>query len=107
MSNTDTTLTIKINKKTRDDAKKVASRLGLPLTTILNSMLLQFVRDQTITISAHPRPLQFKIDEWDRISDEADKGHGITGAFDNLDDLFAHWDQIRAKKTKRVLAKVK
>jgi addiction module RelB/DinJ family antitoxin len=48
----DTTLTIKTNKGVRDAAKKTAKELGLPLTTVLNALLKQFVRDREITLSA-------------------------------------------------------
>lgn len=44
--NMNTTLTIKTPKKLRDDAKKVAKELGVPLTTAVNAMLRQFVRDR-------------------------------------------------------------
>lgn len=90
MNTTNTTLTIKTSKKIRDDAKKVASRMGLPLTTIINSMLMQFIRDQTVTISAYPRPLQSKIDEWDRISDEMDKHPERSLKFNDVEGLITH-----------------
>lgn len=48
-----TTLTIKTPKKLRDDAKKTAQKIGVPLTTVMNSMLRQFVRDEEITFSVH------------------------------------------------------
>jgi addiction module RelB/DinJ family antitoxin len=48
-----TTLTIKVQKKLRDDAKKTAEKLGLPLTTVIHAMLKQFVLDQEITLSAN------------------------------------------------------
>lgn len=48
-----TTLTIKTPKRLRDDAKLTAERIGVPLTTVVNSMLRQFVLDQEITFSAN------------------------------------------------------
>lgn len=48
-----TTLTIKTPKKLRDEAKRTAERMGVPLTTVVNSMLRQFVLDQEITFSAN------------------------------------------------------
>ena len=93
-----TTLTIKTQKKLRDDAKKTAAHLGVPLTTIINAMLSQFVRERSVTLSVQEVPLQKKIDEWDRISDEADAGRGITGVYNTIDELFAHWDKVRAPK---------
>lgn len=48
----DTTLTIKLPKKLRDDAKKTAKKLGIPLTTATTALLRQFVLDQEIVLSA-------------------------------------------------------
>jgi len=48
-----TTLTIKIEKKLRDDAKKTAKELGVPLTTAMNAMVRQFVRDKEICLRSH------------------------------------------------------
>ncbi|MBI5469702.1 type II toxin-antitoxin system RelB/DinJ family antitoxin [Candidatus Kaiserbacteria bacterium] len=45
-----TTLTIKTDKKLRDDARRVAHGLGLPLTTAVNAMLKQFVRDRRLVL---------------------------------------------------------
>ncbi len=45
-----TTLTIKTPKKLRDDAKRTAHKLGVPLTTAVNAMLAQFVRDQRLVL---------------------------------------------------------
>ena len=46
-----TTLTIKTNKELRDKAKKVANELGVPLGTVINAMLKQFVREKEILLS--------------------------------------------------------
>ena len=48
----DTTLTIKMPKKLRDDAKKTAKRMGIPLTTAVNAMVQKFVRDGVIVLEA-------------------------------------------------------
>jgi len=47
-----TTLTIKTDKNLRNAAKKTASDLGVPLGTVINAMMRQFVRDREITLSA-------------------------------------------------------
>ncbi len=50
MNEANTTLTIKTPKKLRDEAKKVADALGVPLTTAINAMLRQFVRDRRLVL---------------------------------------------------------
>jgi antitoxin component of RelBE/YafQ-DinJ toxin-antitoxin module len=57
-----TTLTVKLDKKLRDDAKKVARKLGIPLTTVVNAQLAEFVRTGHFEVSLTPRPS--KVAEW-------------------------------------------
>lgn len=52
MSTKDTTLTVKLPKKLRDDAKKTAGELGIPLTTAVTALLRQFAREKELTLSA-------------------------------------------------------
>ena len=47
-----TTLTIKTPKKLRDDAKRTAHEMGVPLTAVMNSMLKQFVHDRRLVLEA-------------------------------------------------------
>ena len=47
-----TTLTIKMPKKLRDDMKKTAADMGVPLTTVVNAMGRQFVRDRILVLEA-------------------------------------------------------
>lgn len=47
-----TTLTIKTPKKLRDEAKKTAGEMGIPLTIVMNTMLRQFVQDRRLVIEA-------------------------------------------------------
>ena len=47
-----TTLTVKTPKKLRDDAKRTTETMGIPLTTVVNAMLMQFVRDRRLVLEA-------------------------------------------------------
>ncbi len=51
--NTQTILNVKTDKKLKEEAKKVSAELGLPLSTVINAFLKQFVRDKEITFSAN------------------------------------------------------
>ena len=46
-----TVISVKIDKDVRDEAKKVAAQIGLPLSTIINSQLRHFVAEQRIEFS--------------------------------------------------------
>ncbi len=51
--NTQTILNIKTDKKLKAEAQKVSAELGVPLSTVLNAFLKQFVRDKEITLSVN------------------------------------------------------
>lgn len=68
---TKTTITIKTNKKLRDAAKRTAMKLGIPLTTVMNAQLAQFVSEGRFEVSLTPRPE--KVREWERMSEEMDR----------------------------------
>lgn len=89
-----TTITIKTEKKLRDKAKRTAKELGIPLTTAMNAMLRQFVRDRSITVSLEPKIRPEKLAEWEKISEEMDRSEGITGRFSNIKDLTAHMNRM-------------
>ena len=49
-----TTLTIKIDKKLKKDAQRMAKQMGISLTTVVVALLKQFVRTGGITLSVNP-----------------------------------------------------
>ncbi len=48
-------INIKTNEHTKREAKKVASELGLSLSSVINTYLLQFIRTKEIHLSAAPK----------------------------------------------------
>ena len=83
--NTKTTITIKTDKKLRDAAKRTAMKLGIPLTTVMNAQLAQFVSEGRFEVSLTPRPE--KVREWERMSEEMDRHPEKFKAFSNVEDL--------------------
>ncbi len=69
--NTKTTITIKTDKKLRDAAKRTAMKLGIPLTTVMNAQLAQFVSEGRFEMSLAPRPE--KVQMWARTSEEFER----------------------------------
>lgn len=51
-----TLLTIKTDKSIKLLAQSVAEEIGVPLSTVINSFLKQFVRDKEVTFSASYNP---------------------------------------------------
>lgn len=81
-----TTLTIKTPKKLRDAAKKTAGEIGVPLTTVVNAMLRQFVLDRRLVLEAEcPFPSHTPNAETRRAIEEALEGKGLK-SFSSLDE---------------------
>jgi addiction module RelB/DinJ family antitoxin len=87
-TNTATILNIKTDKKLKADAKAVADGMGLTLTTVVNSMLKQFVREKEITFSVNEyRPSKFLQDAIRESQREFDAGE--VQIFENVEDMLA------------------
>lgn len=85
----DTTLTIKIDKKLRDDAKKTAKRMGIPLTTAVNAMVQKFVRDGIIILEAEcPFPSHTPNAGTRKAIEEVHKGKNLERF-----DFFEEWQK--------------
>ncbi len=57
-----TMLSIKIDSKQKQEAKKTAEALGIPLGTIISALLRQFVRDKEINLSIPLKPSKYLRD---------------------------------------------
>jgi len=89
--NTFTIINIKTDKKLKADAQKVASELGVPLSTVLNAFLKQFVRDKEVVLSANEyRPTPYLEQVLEDSKKEYDAG--MVKKFKNVDDFFTALD---------------
>lgn len=69
-----TMLNIKIDKEVKDEAKKIADTMGIPLGTIANILLRQFIRDKEINVSLSYRPSRRLLDSIQEARTEFKKG---------------------------------
>ena len=86
----DTTITIKTNSALRNEAKKLAEKLGITLTAIINATLRQFVQERKFTVSEYEMPTKRKMALLEKISKEMDEGKNISGTFSDFESLFNH-----------------
>ena len=82
-----TIINIKADKDIKEKASRTARQMGLPLSTILNAFLRQFVLEKSITFS-----IPFKPTKWlERVLEEADKDFredkNIKGPFYSADEM--------------------
>ncbi len=88
--NTHTILNVKTDKKLKDEAKKVSEELGVPLSTVINAFLKQFVRDKEITLSANQyRPTPYLESILEQAQKEYAAGNFV-GPFKTGEDFIAH-----------------
>jgi len=88
--NTHTILNVKTDKKLKAEAKKVSEELGVPLSTVINAFLKQFVRDREITLSAN----SYRVTPYlERILEQAQEEYEageFVGPFKTGTDFIAH-----------------
>jgi addiction module RelB/DinJ family antitoxin len=88
--NTHTILNVKTDKKLKAEAKRVSEELGVPLSTVINAFLKQFVRDKEITLSANQyRPTPYLESILLEAQKEYEAGNFV-GPFKNGEDFIAH-----------------
>ncbi len=92
-----TTLHTKIDKDVKEKAQLLANELGIPISTIINSQLREFVRSGTFQVAREP---QLKESVWKEIlkaSKDAKDGKNISPEFTNVEDAMK-WLNSKDKK---------
>jgi len=84
-----TQVNLKIDNTVKEQAQKMASELGLSLSSVVNAILKQFARNGELELSTSPRATPFLED----LVAEARKDYAegrTSGPFDNIEDLMKH-----------------
>jgi addiction module RelB/DinJ family antitoxin len=88
-----TVLTIKTDKSVRDEARKVAEEFGIPLGTIINAFLRQFVRSKELSLDLSYRPSKYLRDVIKQSEIEFEKGD-YSGPFNGVEELMTHLNSL-------------
>lgn len=81
-----TILNIKTDKEIKTGAQKTAAELGVPLSTVVNSFLKQFVRDKTVTFSTYAKPSPYLQKIIAEAREDLQSGKAV-GPFDSVHAL--------------------
>ncbi|MBI4050115.1 MAG: hypothetical protein HY398_01555 [Candidatus Doudnabacteria bacterium] len=85
-----TQIIIKTDREVKKTAQKLAKELGLPLSTLINAYLREFVRSQKITISMEPE-LKPEIGRLlKKASEDFKKGRNVSPVFDNTKEMLEY-----------------
>ena len=81
-----TIINIKTDKETKENAKKLAGELGLPLSTLMNAYLKDIVRSREVYFSAIPK----MTPQLERLIERTEKDYkakkNISPVFTNIKD---------------------
>ena len=86
-----TIINIKTDSTTKENAKIIASEMGLTLSALINMQLKQLIRDRRLTLDVSSYPI-LQIDaktaaELDAVHKEVEAGE-VSQVFNNVDDFF-------------------
>lgn len=73
-----TTIHIKTDVKTRDEAKKVAEDFGFSLTSLVNALLKQIARTRRLTLELDEVPNQYMIESLKKSEEDVKAGRVIS-----------------------------
>ncbi len=85
-----TLISIKIDRDTKTRAQMVAKDIGLPLSTLVNAYLKQFVREKRVDFALPLRPNKKTAKLLDRGRTDYKKGRNIAGPFATAEDMEAY-----------------
>lgn len=92
-----TAMSFKIDKDVRDNARKAAKIVGLPLSTVVNNILIDFIRDERVVFqSAESRQRRKKLAyEFAKIVEGARVTHRMPSQLMDTKKMNAFLDAIK------------
>ena len=89
-----TMINIKTDREVKEKAKKIASELGLPLGTILNAYLKEFIRTKEAHFSIPPK-ITSKLEKiLDSVEKDLKKGKNLSPVFSSTKKMDDYLDSI-------------
>ncbi len=88
-TNTKTLLTVKIDKNLKQAAQKTAEQIGLPLGTLVNALLRQFVRNKGVSLTTEEEYVLNKKTIASLLKGEKEYREGKLPVAHSVDELIA------------------
>ncbi len=89
-----TVLNVKADKDTKEKAQKLAAELGLPLGTIINAYLKEFVRNRSVNFSAIPCMSKGLERLLGQIEKDIETGKNLSPALKTTEEVSAYLDAL-------------
>jgi DNA-damage-inducible protein J len=82
-----TTTSVKLDKKVKKEAAKLASELGLNLSSVINATLKKFISDRRISFSIEPELNEKSKKELREALNDVRNSKNLIGPFSSIADL--------------------
>lgn len=89
-----TVLNVKVDDKLKTEAQKLAKQLGIPLSTVVNANLVQFVNSRELTISALPQINPAVEADLKAIEADIKAKKNLSSTFGSTSELGDYLDQL-------------
>lgn len=89
-----TMINIKADKEVKESAQRVAAELGLPLSSIMNAFLKEFIRNKEVSFSAVPRMTPYLEGLLGNIEEDIKKGRNMSRTFSSAKEANAYLDTL-------------
>lgn len=89
-----TVINIKADKETKRQAQEVARELGVPLSTVINAYLKQFVRSRQVVLSSVPRMTPALEALIGRVELDIKTGRNMSPKFSSAAAMDAYLDEV-------------
>jgi len=96
MSNT-AVINVKTDAEVKREAQFLASELGFSLSSVINSLLRQFVRTRRIEVEVAEEPSEYLIQALKESAEDVKAGR-VSPAFDNVEDAIKWLNDPREDK---------
>ncbi len=88
-----TVLNIKTDVEVKKQAQEVARNIGLPLSTVVNAYLKEFIQNRRVTFSAYPQVRPEVEKTLLQASKDYKKRKNIAGPFHSVKEMDAYLDK--------------
>jgi len=89
-----TLINIRADVDVKSKAQKVARDLGMPLSTVINGYLKQFIRTKEVHFSLEGQLKPSVKKRLDRLMKEAREGKNLSPAFSNVEGMDAYLNSL-------------
>lgn len=87
-------INIKADKEVKENAQKIAKDLGLPLSSVINAFLKEFVRSRSISFSAIPKMTPYLENILGKVEKDIKGGKNTVGPFATAEKANVYLDTL-------------